>query len=880
MPVWKVIFSLCWISSLTILVNTGGIAKSAQTLTVYKPQQLALDSTVISGRVKGQADPVNPSPIYFPLIFAPDPFLKNLPIWAHTGTPAAHEVALFRHTFDLPSKLSDARLAIFTDTRYQAWLEGIYIGRGPARFSPTFREYDVLELGDLLPGSHTLSVLVQWAPNNRRSESVSPFLQAHIEGEAHGQYTLVAQTGPEWRTTLSDAWRQDSDSVHSWRLIGPTELLDLRRLPADWYLPDFDDATWKAAEVISPLVQSQADSAYQSPIYQPRSIDLLVQKKITPTVLDSGFLSPGFVINEIAPPIKEPFDLQFTNLVTTSFTLETLISSVTPTGSISLDGNLLTWHPAGENRPDVILAYTLVAPGNHKLSFVGLPPTGITFGVSTPNINYSNLHLEQGVNAGRRILLSEQVGNPKAIFPLPSTGLNLEVDTLPAYFVLDLGRTIHGRVQASVTGPAGSIIDIGWDERLYPGTKRPMPYPGTAHSQWNQVDSWILDGRERVISTIDTRAGRYILFAIWGTGPVRLDDIVILEERYSSENPGSFLSSDPVLNRIWQVGTDTLIPNRTDAYTDTPWRERGQWWGDAYVASHIDQVVSGDFSLMKRGLRLMTDEFNHTSAPGLSPNGNGTHMLDYAMLWVLSLSDYYHLTGDREFIYQVFPVLKGFLEHLESFENSTTGLIDLPQSDWSKTAYVESLGYESRFGQSTALNAIYYQTLLQAAVLAEESNDAASGKIWREKAAGVRQKTNELLYLSEENSYATTLYQGTIYPPTPQSLSWALAYGLSPEENLEPLVSSLLNTLSTDPAKPNLDIYGMYWLLEALGQTGHVNEALDIINSYYGRLLDVGATTWWENFNANQNWAASYSHVWGGSPTWFLTTYVLGARMT
>ncbi len=228
----------------------------------------------------------------------------------------------------------------------------------------------------------------------------------------------------------------------------------------------------------------------------------------------------------------------------------------------------------------------------------------------------------------------------------------------------------------------------------------------------------------------------------------------------------------------------------------------------------------------------------------------------------------------------MFPAVKRFLQHLESFENDATGLLDLPQGDWSTTAYIESLGFESRFGQSTALNAIYYQTLLQAAGLAEQCSDAASANKWKARAAIVRQNANDLLYLPAEHSYATTYYQGKLYPPTPQALAWGLAYGLASEENSEPLVDSLLRLLSSDPSKPNLDIYGMHWLLEALGRNGHVDEALDIIKIYYGRLLDSGATTWWENFNADQNRVASFSHAWGGSPTWFLSTYALGASMT
>ncbi len=72
----------------------------------------------------------------------------------------------------------------------------------------------------------------------------------------------------------------------------------------------------------------------------------------------------------------------------------------------------------------------------------------------------------------------------------------------------------------------------------------------------------------------------------------------------------------------------------------------------------------------------------------------------------------------------------------------------------------------------------------------------------------------------------------------------------------------------------------MFWLLEALGRSGHVPEALAVIEASYGRMLERGATTWWEGWESDQHYYSSLSHGWGGSPTWFLTTYVLGARQT
>jgi len=447
------------------------------------------------------------------------------------------------------------------------------------------------------------------------------------------------------------------------------------------------------------------------------------------------------------------------------------------------------------------------------------------------------------------------------------------------YALLDLGRSVHGRLQATLNGPAGALIDIGWDERLS-ADGRPLPYPGSLHPEWNQVDSWVLDGQERQLTTLDTRAGRYLLIAVWANQPVTLSNIQVYEERFPSSLRASFTSSNALLDQVWQVGVQTLYPNRTDAYSDTPWRERGQWWGDAYVAEQVQRVTFGDNVLLRRGLEFMADTFSQSAAPGAAPNANGTHILDFSMLWVNSLAEYHTSSSDSPLLDQLFPQVRAFMNHLATYENASTGLLDLPADDWWHTVYIESLGQASRVGQSMAANALYYNTLLQASFLAEEQGDIPSAQAWQQKAGRVYQSTNQLLYLPNEKRYLSSLVQGLPIPPSPQAQAWALAYGLVPTDQQEYVVTALVDSLSTDPAQPNLDVYGMFWVLQALGKSGHISEALEIIENYYGYMLAGGATTWWEKFNAAQMYPASLSHSWGGSPTWFLTTYVLGARQT
>lgn len=820
--------------------------------------------------------------VYLPIIQKTDSFTLDLPIWAHAGQPAAHEVALFYLPFNLSEPLSNANLHLFADTRYQAWLDGAWLGRGPARFMRTYREYDVLELGSLLPGEHTLAVLVQWAPEDRRSESVRPMLQGHLEGLGPTGQRIFARSGTGWQAVLSSAWQQDPAPIHTWNLIGPTELLDLSELPANWMNPSDPYSTWPSAVIVDPYVAVSPLKAPTSQIiYRPRSIAFLADQPVNFTLLDAGWLSLGMKMAEL--PAGTPGGAGIFRIsATTVFTLETLSEGAPPPNQhLVLDGSTPPWQAVGPTRPDVYQAIVELSSGQHILGY-NPPAGGLTLAFSIANLSSYPLDFQQNNNAGRRILLADYASDPGAVTapdsPIPSASLSLRFDHPATYAVLDLGRVTLGRLTATVNGPAGTVIDIGWDERLLDGTLRPLPYRGSLFSTWNQVDSWTLDGTSRTLTTLDARCGRYLVIAVWGPGPVWLEEVQVHAEGYPLTQQGSFSSSDPLLDQIWQVGADTVKLNMSDAYAD-PWRERGQWWGDSFVVDQVNTSVFGDTTLLRRGLLFMNTAFEESLAPALAPHNNNHQMLDYAMLWVHSLASYTTRSADANpLLNETYPTLRRFMDDLAGFENPGTGLLDLPQTHWSETAYIESLAYHSRYGQSTALNALYYGTLLQAAQLAAQVGDEAQAAAWQQQAEAVRSSLNELLYVESEGRYLTNIYQGMPYPPTPQAQAWALAYGLPPEGSSDAVAAALVELLSPDPSQPNIEIYGFYWVLEALGQSGHDTEALELIKDYYGRMLDLGATTWWEWFTSDQRPAQALSHGWGSAPTWFLTTYVLGAR--
>jgi alpha-L-rhamnosidase len=840
------------------------------------PNKLAEGVPSYSLQAQPPPRPASPNKVFLPLVTLPSGFSQNQPIWVHANSPASQEVALFRHNFTLDGPLAGSELSIFADTRYEVWLDGAWIGRGPARFSRLTHEYDVYPLSDLAPGAHLLAVLVQWAPNYRRSDSTTPCLQASIQGKENEKTIVVERTGPEWKGVLSNAWRQDAALVHAWGLIGPTELLDLARLPADWMRSSFSDQEWPAA-----VVKTVSDQDMLANInYQPRSIAPLEWTSRPILVHDAGLISPERLIGELVPPLSDPYPLPFSAQVSTPFTIE-IVSPLGPpaTGSVRLDGKTLTWISAKGPRPGVYSAVKTLTAGNHQLLFSDIPAEGLTFAVSTSKVHFSQIPFQQGINAGRRTLLADLSSQPDKVLISSGEELNTAFPSLPAYLVLDLGRVMQGRLTAQVSGPVGAIVDIGWDERLYQNI-RPLPYPGPLHKEWNQVDSWVLDGTPRSISTLDTRAGRYILIAVWGNGPVRIDHIQVLEEHYPVQQAGSFVSSNLVLNRVWQVGADSAFINMNDAFSDTPWRERGQWWGDAYVVYHTNLAAFGDTALLRRGLGFMAEAFQQGRPDSMAPGGDSGHLLDYGMLWVQSLKDYWQLTGDLLPVKQDFPVLQQFLVYLATYKNPTTGLLDIPQGLGSTTTLIDWQGSTSRTGQSTAVNALYYKTLMDAAALARSIGEAASSSSWTEQAQSIKQSANRYLYLGGKHRYLSSIERNKPIDPSPHAQAWALACGLVPDEEAPAVASSLVEMLSRDPATPNVDIYGMYWVLEALGRAGRFSEGTNLVQSYYGQLLDLGATTWWETFKADQYYWSSLSHGWGSGPTWFLTRYILGAQRT
>ncbi len=111
----------------------------------------------------------------------------------------------------------------------------------------------------------------------------------------------------------------------------------------------------------------------------------------------------------------------------------------------------------------------------------------------------------------------------------------------------------------------------------------------------------------------------------------------------------------------------------------------------------------------------------------------------------------------------------------------------------------------------------------------------------------------------------------------------------------------------TDGGARDFSTFYGYYMLQALAKSGEYSKAMDIIRQYWGGMLELGATTFWEDFNVDwlQNAGRidalpqedkidihttygdycyvklrhSLCHGWASGPTPWMSEHILGVRV-
>lgn len=348
---------------------------------------------------------------------------------------------------------------------------------------------------------------------------------------------------------------------------------------------------------------------------------------------------------------------------------------------------------------------------------------------------------------------------------------------------------------------------------------------------------------------------------------VRVLELTYRPTQFDTDITGSFASSEPLIDALWQKAANTLLLNMRDGIQD-PDRERSQWWGDVVIL--IGMILHACDERGRAAIRKAIHNLVDWQKPDGTlyspvPAGNWFQELPDQMLAAVGKYGfwyYYRHTGDRETITHAYPAVK---RYLRLWKMGGDGLVVRRTGGWDWGDWGENKD------MPLLINGWFYMALESARNMAELLGFAADRQHWQDLLDGMRGNFNRVFWTGEE--YRSPEHEG---PPDDRGQALAVVTGLA-DKNFYPALAALLATQFH--ASPYMEKY----VLEALFIMGRPEQALARMTQRYAAMVHSPYSTLWESWslgdeNAAKYGGGSYNHGWAGGPLTLLAEYVAGIQ--
>ncbi|WP_316767354.1 alpha-rhamnosidase [Pedobacter frigiditerrae] len=470
------------------------------------------------------------------------------------------------------------------------------------------------------------------------------------------------------------------------------------------------------------------------------------------------------------------------------------------------------------------------------------------------------------VNAGTWNLTDPST--PPSKFKLPTTPMYVvnkeKVGDRGA--IVDFGKETFGFIKLHGVRGTGSI-------RIYYGESKEE---ALSIDKCETLDFLDIDISKKVDSIMPlSKAFRYVHFELDNTAKV--DSVSMLYEYSPVAERGSFKSSDAELNKIYDVSKYTFQLNTREFFIDGIKRDRWVWSGDAYQSYLMNYYSFFDASTVKRTLWAQRGKDPVTA--------HINTIMDYSFYWFLGIYDYYQYSGDKKFVEDIYPRMKTLMTYIDGRKNKN-GLLEWMPGDWIFIDWADKLSKE---GEVSFEQLLYCRSLETMALCAKLANDNASATIYSKQAAALKAKIFALYWNPTKQALVHSRINGK---QTDNVTRYANMFGIffdyfTPKQKLEVKKNVLLNDKVAKITTP----YMRFYELEALCAMGEQPYVLKEMKNYWGGMLKLGATSFWEEYNPAKKdtehlamygrpFGKSLCHAWGASPIYLLGKYYLGVKPT
>ena len=431
--------------------------------------------------------------------------------------------------------------------------------------------------------------------------------------------------------------------------------------------------------------------------------------------------------------------------------------------------------------------------------------------------------------------------------------------------LLDFGKEIQGGIQivrAMSGNKAAARFRICFGESVTEALSN-VDDPGTTATNEHSVRDFEISVPWLGAAEYGNTGFRFVRLDLLGEDTEALLVAVRAISRYRDiPYVGQFKCSDERLNQIWMTGAYTVHLNMQEYVWDAIKRDRLVWIGDMHPEVMTINTVFGNHKVVQKSL-----DYARNSTPA-SAWMNG--ICSYSLWWIIIQHHLYEYYGDLDYLKEQQTYLKDLLHTvMANFDGSKENFKDGRFIDWPTSEKPDAI--------HAGLQALSVRAMDAGADMAGWLGD---DKLKEECAAAALKLRKYRPSVTTSKQAAALLYLEDM-ADTEEARKVILAGG----------------------AKGFSSFMG-YYMLESLAKSGNYDEAMNIISDYWGAMLDLGATTFWEDFDYSKAAEAgrideivpegkydihadggaycyvglrhSFCHGWASGPTTWLSSHVLG----
>ena len=440
-------------------------------------------------------------------------------------------------------------------------------------------------------------------------------------------------------------------------------------------------------------------------------------------------------------------------------------------------------------------------------------------------------------------------------------------------WIIDIGQNIAGWLRIKVKEKAGTKITMHFAENLKPdGNELDYASLGSPATGVLPTNIYVCKGSgwETWEPTFTYAGFQYVEISGLTQKPTKetVQGIIV---HTAVKRIGHFLSSNKMLNKIYEVSLRTIEDNLHSIPTDCPDREKCGWLGDAHTTANTDLYNFDMYRFYVKYLRDIISQlgrggetYKHEPAtPGIPTNiAPGKRIcqearVDWGAAKVYLPYDLYLYDGDIRPVKELYPHMKDFIKYTERYE-SPNGIIQNGYGDWCPPDGNKNMECPPELSST----AIYYNMLDILSKISPKLNDIEYSKLCTEKKISVKKNFNKA-YLKK--------ISGTDYWGYGSQTADAMAYsfGLVPEDKIKSFAEGLVYDINKlHNGHLTTGIHGSKYIYNVLCDLGYSKLAYKVMTEptfpSLAYTISCGFTTWpevpLEYKNRNIQRTSSFNH--------------------